>query len=247
MKTGKNQRILIGILLILLSVFCYSVHYLIFHDAHHIFIYLVGDIAFVFIEVLMVSLIIHQILSEREKQAVLKKLNMVIGAFFTRMGTELLSALSDFDIEKQEVSDHLLVDRNCTDKHFAQLKKTMTDHGYRMDVSRSDMESLKQHLVKNNDFVLRLLENQNLLEHENFTELLWAVSHLTEELSHRERLENLSETDRDHLAGDMRRAYKALMLEWITYMEHLKDEYPYLFSLAVRTNPFDSNASVEVV
>jgi len=29
-------------------------------------------------------------------------------------------------------------------------------------------------------------------------------------------------------------------------MKHLKTNYPYLFSLAVRTNPFDTNASVEV-
>jgi len=29
-------------------------------------------------------------------------------------------------------------------------------------------------------------------------------------------------------------------------MEHLKNEYPYLFSLAIRTNPFDPEASVEV-
>jgi len=29
-------------------------------------------------------------------------------------------------------------------------------------------------------------------------------------------------------------------------MEHLKNEYPYLFSLAVRTNPFDPNASIHV-
>jgi hypothetical protein len=29
-------------------------------------------------------------------------------------------------------------------------------------------------------------------------------------------------------------------------MEHLKNDYPYLFSLAVRTNPFNPNATVEV-
>jgi len=29
-------------------------------------------------------------------------------------------------------------------------------------------------------------------------------------------------------------------------MEHLKNNYPYLFSLAMRTNPLDKNASVEV-
>lgn len=56
---------------------------LFFRDPHHIFLYLIGDIAFVFIEVLLVTLIIHQLLSRREKQAMLKKLNMVIGAFFS--------------------------------------------------------------------------------------------------------------------------------------------------------------------
>ena len=29
-------------------------------------------------------------------------------------------------------------------------------------------------------------------------------------------------------------------------MEHLKTDYPYLFALAVRTNPFDPDARVEV-
>jgi hypothetical protein len=30
---------------------------------------------------------------------------------------------------------------------------------------------------------------------------------------------------------------------WLEYMEHLKDNYPYLFSLAMRVNPFDKTAS----
>jgi hypothetical protein len=29
-------------------------------------------------------------------------------------------------------------------------------------------------------------------------------------------------------------------------MQHLKNNYPYLFSLAVRTNPFDPQATVEI-
>ena len=88
-------------------------------------------------------------------------------------------------------------------------------------------------------------ENPNLLEHESFAELLWAVSHLSEELDHRQNLGNLTQTDSKHLAGDIERAYRLLMREWLSYMEHLKKEYPYLFSLAVRTNPFDPEASVE--
>ncbi len=45
-----------------------------------------------------------------------------------------------------------------------------------------------------------------------------------------------------HLSGDIRRAYSILITEWLAYMKHLKSDYPYLFSLAVRTNPFDQTA-----
>jgi len=34
-----------------------------------------------------------------------------------------------------------------------------------------------------------------------------------------------------------------LVQEWLDYMEYLKVNYPYLFSLAMRTNPFDRKAS----
>jgi hypothetical protein len=37
-----------------------------------------------------------------------------------------------------------------------------------------------------------------------------------------------------------------LVTEWLSYMRHLSDSYPYLFSLAMRTNPFDPQASPEV-
>jgi len=49
------------------------------------------------------------------------------------------------------------------------------------------------------------------------------------------------------LLGDVRRAYGLLASEWLSYMKHLRDNYPYLFSLAMRTNPFDPQASPEVV
>jgi len=60
----------LGLSLIILSAIFYLIHYAIFRDAHHIFFYLIGDIAFV-LEVLLVTLIIHQLLSKKEKHAIL--------------------------------------------------------------------------------------------------------------------------------------------------------------------------------
>src|SRR4030042_1317024 len=78
---------------IALSALIYFVHYAIFHDAHHIFIYLVGDLAFLPLEVFLVVIVIERVLARREKQAIMQKLNMVVGAFFRELGTELLKKL----------------------------------------------------------------------------------------------------------------------------------------------------------
>jgi len=95
-------------------------------------------------------------------------------------------------------------------------------------------------------FLLALLENPQLIEHDSFTPLLQALFHLTEELMARETLTGLPTTDYAHLSGDINRVYRLLMIEWLTYMKYLKQNYPYLFSLAMRQNPFDKNASITV-
>ncbi len=46
---------------------------------------------------------------------------------------------------------------------------------------------------------------------------------------------------------DVKRAYTLLGVQWLDYLRHLQTQYPFLFSLAVRTNPLDPQASVTVV
>ena len=61
-----NWQVVLGVSLVVLSAVIYTIHYFIFREPHHIFIYMVGDIAFVPIEVLMVTLIIHRVLTDSE-------------------------------------------------------------------------------------------------------------------------------------------------------------------------------------
>ncbi len=105
------------------------------------------------------------------------------------------------------------------------------------------MEELKTFLSHYKGFLLALLENPQLFEHDRFTDLLHAVFHLAEELTARERLIDLPATDYNHLSVDLTRVYSQLVIEWLEYMQHLKKKFPYLFSLSMRTNPFDTNAS----
>ncbi len=239
-------QVLLGIGLIVASAAVYVVHYLLFRDVHHILIYLVGDIAFVGIEVFLVTLVVHQLLSQRERRARLQKLNMVIGAFFSEVGTRLLAYLSDHDPGLEGIRQELIVEGDWTDREFAGATRRLKHYRYDLAIGREELVPLKEFLLKHREFMLRLLENPNLLEHESFTDLLRAVFHFTEELDSRERLDRLPDTDTRHLLVDAKRVYVRLARQWVEYMKYLKGNYPYLFSLAVRTNPFDRDASVIV-
>ena len=236
---------MLGIALVALSAVVYLIHFIVFRNPHHIFIYLVGDLAFVFIEVLLVTLIIHSLLSMREKRARLEKLNMLIGVFFSEMGTRLLVYFSDCDPNLDKIKKDLIVTAHWSEGEFNRVFNRLKTYDYGVDIKKVDMVRLRDFLKGTSDFLLRLLENPNLLEHESFTELLRAVFHLDEELANRKKLTKLSEVDSQHLAGDIKRAYSSLVYEWLDYMRYLKNNYPYLFSLAMRINPFDEEASPE--
>ena len=124
-----NWQIVLGLSLVGLSAFFYLIHYVIFRDAHHIFIYMVGDIAFVPIEVLMVTLILHRLLTEREKRSMLKKMNMVIGAFFSEVGTHLLKSFYAFDTHAATLRKDLIVGKDWSVKDFSRSLKHLIIRG----------------------------------------------------------------------------------------------------------------------
>jgi hypothetical protein len=239
-------QIIFGASLIVLSALVYIAQIEIFKTPRDTFFYLFQDLAFVPISVLMVTVIIDQVLRIREKTALLKKMNMVIGAFNSEVGTALLKSLSFFDTDYEKTRQKLVINSKWSDQEFNSIRKSLQAYDFVMDSRNGDLEELKNFLVGKRNFLLGLLENPNLLEHETFTDLLWAVFHLTEELESRTDIRQLPDSDLKHLSGDIKRAYGLLISEWLSYMKHLKNDYPYLFSLAVRTNPFNPEASPEI-
>jgi hypothetical protein len=226
-----------------LSAILYFVHYFIFQDVRHIFIYMLGDLAFLPLEVLLVVVIIERLLARREMQAKLEKLNMVVGAFFSELGNYLLQDLLKHFDNRVEISSHLNITGRWTKQDF----KKAADFAYHLkvdvDCRNIDLGRLKAFLAEKRTFLLTLLENPNLLEHDRFTALLWAVTHLDEELEARTSFIGLPETDLEHLAVDIQRMYDHLASEWLDYVQHLKSKYPFLFSLVLRTHPFQEQQS----
>jgi len=238
-----HWQIALGLSLVAVSSAVYVAQILVFRQAHDTFFYMFQDFAFVPVQVLLVTLIINEMLSVRERAGLRKKMNMVIGAFFTEVGTALLKSLSAFDAGAEALRPAVLVGTSWSDRDFLNARTAVRERQHEIHVGGSDLPALKSFFVEKKAFLLGLLENPNLLEHESFTDLLWAVSHLAEELEIREDVNSLPDSDLAHIAGDIKRAYSHLLSEWLMYVKHLKEEYPYLFSVVVRMNPFDPDAS----
>jgi len=191
----------------------------------------------------MVASLTEVLLNRRERRVRMEKLHMVIGAFFSEVGTTLLVYFSDFDERLEEIRKDLVVRGDWTDAQFRTVADRIRGYDYRVDAGKIDFEHLRSFLASKRSFLLRLLENPSLMEHELFTDLLLAVFHLAEELTHRRKVTDLPAADQAHLAGDVQRIYGLLVHQWLDYLHYLKTNYPYLFSLAIRTNPFDEKAT----
>ena len=119
------------------------------------------------------------------------------------------------------------------------MQERLVAYDYEVEPDLVDLAEIRKLLASKTGLLLRLLENPVISEDDGFTECLRAVFHLKDELYHRRALAELPASDTAHLGGDLRRVYRQLVMRWLTYAGHLSRRHPYLFSLAVRLNPFD--------
>lgn len=241
-----SWQVCLAIAMIGLSSALYVLNFELVRDARAVLSNLLGNIAAQPIYILVVILLVQEWMNRQERSTRLQKMNMVIGAFFSQTGTDLIRLLACFDSKSEDLQRLLVVDDHWTLTQFRQAGTEIGRFDFGISNERGDLPGLARYLREHWDSVLRLLENPTLLEHERFTDTLWAITHLAEELSAREHLDELPESDHRNVTNDMKRAYALLLQEWLFYLRHLQLNYPYLFSLAMRTNPFDSKACPEV-
>lgn len=241
-----SWEIQFGLVLILLSVALYLFHYALFQDGRHIFLWTTTSVAFLPISVLFVTLIINRLMLRREKRVIMEKLNVLIGVFFSVIGTQLVRYCAAWDPNVDRMRREIAAGMDCPEKEYRRARQRLKDGEYVIEAPKVDFAELRQFLESKSDILLRLLENPHLLEHASFTNLLRTVFHLSEELASREGLGELPDSDCRHLAGDIERVYRRIVPEWLDYMRYLAAAYPYLHSFAIRTSPFEEGTSVVV-
>jgi hypothetical protein len=237
-----NQIVMIA--LAALSVVFFVLQLLIFHNFEEEAFLLFQDFTFLPIEILLVTFILDRILRSREKQERMEQVRIVISAFFSEMGAEALACVGAAVTNRDALAGALDMKPGWGAKDFAAAAQAVKDTKLHAAPDAASLLRMREALSPRKGTVLQMFSNPNLLEHDTFTDMLWALYHLTDELESREDFSALPESDIRHLAGDVTRAYGLLAAEWVQHMRYLKERYPYLWSIAVRKNPFADNAIV---
>ena len=243
MKLKKKQANRSIILLFLaISFMLYFLYFLFSRDLSYILDSFILKLAFLPIYILFTTLLVDGLLASREHRINERKKNMIIGVFYTEIGKRLITQLSAYCQNSPDLIEHLDVSDEWTPQSFQLSKQRVKSINLNIGITCS-LDEVHELLFSKRDFMIQLLQNPNILEDESFTNLLLATFHLSEELIIRNTGRELSTADTNHLAGDVKRIYSLIIVEWLAYLEHLSKNYPFLFKLEVMSNPLKQEST----
>ena len=241
----KKNLFLIWLVLVLLaiSIGLYIVFSLIFGNMRATNENLASAAIFLPIQLIIVVVIVDRLIENRDKQIKLDKLNVVAGVFFSELGERMLTSFNCAARDRDRLFRALGIKASWTLKEFKAADAFSKGISNEINVHQVDLEAIKVLLQENRPFLVLLLENPTLLEHDGFTDMVLSILHLADELIARNSLNNLPKNDINHIEVDINRAYSSTVAEWLEYMRHIKSDYPFLYSLYVRIHPFQENPS----
>ena len=189
-----------------------------------------GALIFLPLEIIVVIIIVDRILSKRDIEQKLNKLNVVAGAFFSETGNPIMNSFISAIDNRIDVFNSVGIKPNWTKKDFKNAIVMPSAKFGNVDINKIDLKRLHKSLEEDRSFLIALLANPTLLEHERFTDMMLSVFHLAEELKSRTSLDGLPKEDLEHISIDINRAYHKLVVEWLDYMYHVRSDYPFLYS-----------------
>lgn len=228
MKNLKHYLI-VSFILILLSFIMFLFHYLIFGQLENTVYYSLMNLCFIPINILAVTLVFEKLAERHARIERLNKLNMLVGLFFSDIGFNLLKLIVDGD----EKIQFLRLDFS----NLKECKAKLTTHDHDINFEMIDYPKIKELIIDGRDVLSNLVINESILEHETFADLLMSLIHLRDEILFVEH-KNLTKEDCNHLKEDIVRSYKNLTCQWLQYVSHLKQFYPYQYNSLIKYNPF---------
>jgi hypothetical protein len=89
----------------------------------------------------LVASVTEMLLNRRERRVRREKLNMVIGAFFSEVGSTLLVYFSDLDSRVEQIKCDLIVKGDWTAAQFQAVAERIRGYDYQVDATQVDLSA----------------------------------------------------------------------------------------------------------
>ena len=240
MKPVKAKLTVKQLILLLLcaSALLYAIHYLIFRDLHHLAIFGLHELAFVPLEVILVTLGLDQLVEKTHREEARSKVSIIETLYFNESGGTMLRYLTSFDPDAARLRELLQVTEDWHSSDFRQAIRQLKSYPFLLDLDRIDFFGLHYHLSQRHEYYRSMLENPALTQSEAFTEMIMKIYLLWEELDGRTNLYQLPEKDRSYLAELLHEIYRELTEYWLDNVYNHSIHNRFRLHRAVESNPF---------
>ncbi len=198
------------------------------------------------LNLLLMTFIFNKLLTVHNKREKKQKRDMLVGVFFSECGNSLLRMMANLDQSRGQLNECTGKPEHWDGKGQEKIYELFSAYKPNFKAEREDLAHIRTALNKEHKYLLTLIDHPALVGHGKFSDLVWALFHLEDELNHRSDFNALPDSDIDHLSGDIARVYNHILSQWVDYIVYLKGNYPYLYSLAIRTSPFKAEADVVI-
>ena len=229
MDRKTTRRVVLA--LIVLSAAIYLLQVLIFHDERTTAFYLLQDLAFMPVTIAIATLVVGELVEEREKKERLEKTKMLTSSFFTGIGAFLIR-----EILQMTDADGLVYEvvKNGAEQsgRVGEVQKQLQSVKLNVHMDAAGYTKIQQIIRSNQTNILVIASNPLIIEHECFSEMLWGVFHLMDEFRLRGSWDDLSEQDIEHFNQDFEKVLRLLLMNWAGNVRYLKETYPAFYAAA---------------
>ncbi len=223
------------ILLLIASIVIYGVQLIVFHDPNTTAFYILQDVAFLPISIAVATIVVGEYLSEKEKKDRQEKTQMLCSGFFTEMGNELLQVLLPLSKEKADIKNLFETVEVNDGKSLDELREKINKMPIRIELNEAAYKKIEKMITESRDLLLIFSSNPLLIDHADFTKMLWALFHLVDEFRLRGPYESLSVADMGHIESDFAEILKLVLINWSRNRLFTKKQYPNYFNSSVGT------------
>ncbi len=209
-----------------LSVLVYGLQLLIFHDPQTTGFYILQDVAFLPISIAIATIVVGEFFSEREKRERQEKTQMMASSFFTELGSELLERLMPV-IQNGDAMREIFTTCDIRDnRSLDQAREKINALTLEVKLEKESYDSLVELITERREVLLVYSSSPYLLDHADFTKLIWGLYHLLDESRLRKSFDQMHAEEIEHLENDFAEVIKLVIMNLARNLLYMRKHYP---------------------